>query len=53
MCAARCCSSSIAEEEKIDVSDEEIEAEIDAIATGLTTIKRASAWRLDKGWGRT
>ena len=43
----------IAEEEKIDVTDEEIEAEIDAIATGLATVERASAWRLDKGWGRT
>ena len=43
----------IAEEEKIDVSDEEIEAEIEVDRNCLTTTERASAGCLDKGWGRT
>ena len=43
----------IAEEEKIDVSDEEIEAEIEAIAAGSQQPIEQVRSCLDKGWGRT
>ena len=43
----------IAEAEQINISDEEIEAEIEAIAQASRQPTRASKSYLDKGWRRT
>ena len=43
----------IAEAENITVSNEEVEAEIDAYRNGLTTAERAGTCCLDKEWRRT